>query len=212
MNLEPLFGLRIRTPRLELRLPTESELNELYELAAAGIHPPGEMPFGVAWTDDLTRDSFLAYHHSLRESWTPEAWKVDLGTWVDGVLAGVQGIGADDYAERRTIGTGSWLGDRFQAQGVGTEMRTAVVELAFRELGAAAVTSSAFETNAASRRVSEKLGYSVVGREFISPRGTPQPHVLLRLERERWSGAPFAVEVGGVEPCLPLFGAAQRRT
>ena len=35
MNLEPLFDLRIRTPRLELRLPTESELNELYELAAA---------------------------------------------------------------------------------------------------------------------------------------------------------------------------------
>ena len=68
MNLEPLFGLRIRTPRLELRLPTESELNELYELAAAGIHPPGEMPFGVAWTDDLTRDSFLAYHHSIRTS------------------------------------------------------------------------------------------------------------------------------------------------
>jgi RimJ/RimL family protein N-acetyltransferase len=211
MNLEPLFDLRIRTPRLELRLPTETELNELYELAAAGIHPPGEMPFGVAWTDDLTRESFLAYHHSTRETWTPEAWKIDLGTWIDGVLAGVQGIGADDYAERRTIGTGSWLGDRFQGQGVGTEMRTAVVELAFRELGAAAVTSSAFESNAASRRVSEKLGYSVVGREFISPQGTPRPHLLLRLERERWEGAPFAVDVEGVELCLPLFGADERR-
>ena len=86
-------------------------------------------------------------------------------------------------------------------------MRAAVVELAFRELGAAAVTSSAFEANTASRRVSEKLGYSVVGREFISPHGTPQPHLLLRLERERWPGAPFPVEVEGVEPCLPLFGA-----
>ena len=106
MNLEPLYGLRVRTPRLELRLPTEPELLELYEVAAAGIHPPEEMPFGVAWTDDLTEESFLAYHHACRESWTADSWKFDLGTWVDGVLAGVQGIGADAYAQQRTIGTG----------------------------------------------------------------------------------------------------------
>ena len=206
MNLEPLYGLRVRTPRLELRLPTEAELVELYEVAAAGIHPPEEMPFGIAWTDDLTKESFLAYHHSTRETWTPESWKFDFGTWVDGVLVGVQGIGADEFFERRTIGTGSWLGAPYQGRGIGTEMRTAVVELAFRKLGAAAVTSSAFEANAASRRVSEKLGYSVVGRELISPRGTPKPHLLLRLERAQWAGAPFPVEIEGVEPCLPLFG------
>ena len=207
MSLEPLYGLRVRTPRLELRLPTDAELIELYEIAAAGIHPPEEMPFGFAWTDDLTKDSFLAYHHSSRDAWAPESWKIDLGTWVDGVLTGVQGISADAYAENRTIATGSWLGSRFQGQGVGTEMRTAVIELAFRELGAAAVTSSAFETNAASRRVSEKLGYRVVGHETMSPRGVPEPHLLLRLERREWRGTPFPVEVEGLAPCLPLFGA-----
>ena len=206
MNLEPLFGLRIRTPRLELRFPTETELVELYELAAAGIHPPEEMPFGVAWTDDVTHESFLAYHRSLRESWAPEAWTLDLGTWADGVLAGVQGIGAETYAENRTIGTGSWLGGRFQGRGIGTEMRTAVVELAFRELGAAAVTSEVFEANTASRRVSEKLGYHVVGHETLSPRGVPKPHLKLRLNRSEWRRAPFPVEVEGVEPCLQLFG------
>lgn len=208
MNLEPLFGLRVRTPRLELRLPTEAELEELYEVAAAGIHPPEVMPFGVAWTDDLTKDAFLAYHRSTREAWTPESWKIDLGTWFAGVLVGVQGIGADDYAGKRTIATGSWLGSRFQGRGVGTEMRTAVVELAFRELGAVAVTSSAFEANAASRGVSEKLGYRLAGRDTMSPRGVPMPHLQLRLEREEWRGAPFPVELEGVEPCLPLFGAA----
>jgi RimJ/RimL family protein N-acetyltransferase len=208
VNLEPLYGLRVRTPRLELRLPTEAELVQLYELAAAGIHPPEEMPFGVAWTDDLTEQAFLAYHHSMRATWTPESWKIDFGTWLDGVLVGVQGIGADSYAERRTIGTGSWLGKRFQRSGVGTEMRTAVVELAFRELGAAAVTSSAFEANAASRRVSEKLGYRVVGQDTMSPRGVPKPHLQLRLERDEWRGPPFEVEIEGAAPCLQLFGAA----
>lgn len=208
MTLEPLYGLRLRTPRLELRLPTEAELVELYEIAAAGIHPPEEMPFGVAWTDNLTQESFLAYHHSTRESWTPESWKIDLGTWVDGVLAGVQGIGADAYADNGTIATGSWLGSRFQGRGVGTEMRATVVEFAFRELGAAAVCSSAFEANVASRRVSEKLGYRVVGHETMSPRGTPEPHLQLRLERDDWPGAAFPVDVEGLAPCLPLFGAA----
>ena len=208
MNVEPLFGLRVRTPRLELRLPTEAELVQLYELAAAGIHPPEEMPFGVAWTDDLTQEAFLTHHHSMRETWTPESWNIDLGTWFDGVLVGVQGIGADAFAERRTIGTGSWLGRRFQGSGVGTEMRTAVVELAFRELGAATVTSSAFESNAASRRVSDKLGYRLVGRDTMSPRGVPKPHLQLRLERDEWRGAPFPVEIDGVEACLALFGAA----
>ncbi len=86
-------------------------------------------------------------------------------------------------------------------------MRTAVIELAFAHLGARAVTSSAFEANAASLRVSEKLGYSIVGRESLSPRGKPQPHLLLRLEREQWAGAPFPVEVDGLDECLELFGA-----
>ncbi|MDQ3066568.1 MAG: GNAT family N-acetyltransferase [Actinomycetota bacterium] len=207
MNLGPLYDLRVRTPRLELRLPTEAELVELYEVAAAGVHPPEEMPFGVAWTDELTEEAFLAYHHSTRAAWRPESWKIDLGTWVDGILMGVQGIGADAFAKNRTIATGSWLGSRFQGRGVGTEMRTAVVELAFRELRAAAVTSSAFEANPASRRVSEKLGYRVVARNTMSPRGIPQPHLELRLERGDWHGAPFPVEIEGLEACLPLFGA-----
>ena len=207
MNLEPLYALRVRTPRLELRLPTEAELVELYEVAEAGVHPPEEMPFAVPWTDGLSRDGFLAYHHAMRESWRPELWTLDLGTWANGVLVGIQGIGAEAFSERRAVGTGSWLGAAHQGSGVGTEMRAAVIELAFAYLGAHAVTSAAFEANAASRRVSEKLGYSIVGRESLSPRGTPQPHLLLRLERDQWAGARFPVEVDGLDECLGLFGS-----
>ena len=38
MNLEPLRALRLRTPRLELRLPTRDELHELFGLAARAAH------------------------------------------------------------------------------------------------------------------------------------------------------------------------------
>ena len=40
MDVAPLFGLRLRTPRLELRFPTHDELVELRELARTGVHPP----------------------------------------------------------------------------------------------------------------------------------------------------------------------------
>jgi RimJ/RimL family protein N-acetyltransferase len=212
VNLRALSGLRVTTPRLELRLPDDAELERLYEVAAAGIHPPEQMPFGFAWTDQLEHDGFIAYHRHLRDSWTPESWKVDLGVWAEGVVVGVQGLGADRFAESRTVATGSWLGAPYQGRGVGTEMRAAVVELAFRELGAEAVTSGAFVANPASRRVSEKLGYRVVGHETMSPRGTPEPHVLLRLERADWAGPPFPVEIEGIAPCLPLFGVAPTGT
>ena len=46
-----LTRLRLRTPRLELRLATVAELRALAEVARAGIHPPEEMPFKVPWTD-----------------------------------------------------------------------------------------------------------------------------------------------------------------
>jgi hypothetical protein len=36
----PLFGLVLRTPRLELRLPGLDRLAELADPAAAGVHDP----------------------------------------------------------------------------------------------------------------------------------------------------------------------------
>ena len=42
----PLFGLRLRTDRLVLRLPGDGDLVRLLALANDGIHEPGTMPFG----------------------------------------------------------------------------------------------------------------------------------------------------------------------
>jgi hypothetical protein len=47
----PLAGLRLHTPRLELRWPTLADLDELATLAAAGVHDPHVQPFSAAWTD-----------------------------------------------------------------------------------------------------------------------------------------------------------------
>jgi RimJ/RimL family protein N-acetyltransferase len=205
-DITALFGLRLTTPRLELRVPTRDELVELRAVAYAGIHPPEFMPFAVAWTDEPYSERWVvAFHEEQLAAWKPSGWDLNLGVWLGGTLVGSQSIHGRDFAATKTVATGSWLGARFQRQGVGTEMRTAVLELAFRELGATRATSGALDGNQASRRVSEKLGYRTVGRSTVAPRGVEVGHADLELRREEWQ-PPLPVEIYGLEPCLPLFG------
>ncbi len=205
MDVSALWQIRVRTPRLELRLPDEAELDELFRVALAGIHPPEEMPFAVAWTDDLDEEAFKAFHHETWKAWRPDAWSLNLVTFLDGKVIGSQGVVAKSFAEKREVGTGSWLGMAFQRQGFGTEQRAAVLELAFRGLGANAATSGALEGNVASARISEKLGYAFTGMSEIAPRGEPIPHSNFRLERSDWR-CPVPVEITGLDAALPLFG------
>lgn len=209
MNIDALWHLRLETPRLVLRLPTQSELDQLFALAEAGIHPAEEMPFAVAWTDDLQHEAFVAFHREAWTSWTPQQWTCNLVTFLDGEPIGTQGISAENFAETREVTTGSWLGAAFQGQGYGTEQRAAVLEFAFCGLDAAAATSGALVPNVASQHVSEKLGYKLTGMRKLAPRGEPIPHYDYRLEADEWR-SPMRVEIVGLGPCLPLFGALPR--
>jgi RimJ/RimL family protein N-acetyltransferase len=207
--IEPLYGLRLGTPRLELRLGSHDELVELERLAEKGIHPPEEMPFGIAWTDRIGEagflEEFVEFHEAALREWTPERWTLNLLVFFGSQLIGSQTVHGETFAATRTVGTGPWLGRDFQRQGLGTEMRAAVLELAFNGLGAEAATSGAIVGNEASKRVSEKLGYRVTGMSTMSPRGEPLDHYDFRIERGDWS-APVPVEIAGLDPCLALFG------
>ncbi|WP_366510860.1 GNAT family protein [Streptomyces sp. MP131-18] len=203
------------TPRLELRLPDPEELAALADLAAEGLHPPEEMPFLVPWTDQPPAErarSVLQHHWLRRADWTPENWALHLAVFAEGRAVGLQDVSAEHFAVLRQVGTGSWLGRRYQGLGIGTEMRAAVLHLAFAGLGAVEAVSGAFDHNAASLRVSEKLGYERDGVQRFAIRGRPATEIRLRLPRERWAAAARALEVpvtvSGLEPCLPLFGAA----
>jgi RimJ/RimL family protein N-acetyltransferase len=208
-DVTPLYGLRLRTPRLELRLGTREELVELGRLAERGVHPPEEMPFAIAWSDGIGKpaflDEFVTWHQQHLTDWSPEKWCLNLLVWADGELVGTQGMLAERFAEQPVVNTGSWLGAEHQRRGIGTEMRAAVVELAFSGLGAARAESSWLDGNEASRRVSEKLGYVAIGEREQSPRGTPVADHVVAVEREVWS-CPVPVEIEGLESCLPLFG------
>jgi len=211
-NWWPLFQLRLRTPRLELRLPTDADLADLAGLAAGGVHDPDEQPFAVPWTDASPAErarSTIQYHWSQRATWQPDKWSLDLVVVHDGTVVGTQGMSATDFAALREVGTGSWLGQAYHGRGIGTEMRAAVLHLAFAGLGALYATSGAFTDNIASQAVSRKLGYLDDGIERQVRRGQPATTRRLRLDLQTWQTTnAVPVTIGGLESCLPMFGAA----
>jgi RimJ/RimL family protein N-acetyltransferase len=113
-----------------------------------------------------------------------------------------------EYAVRRTILSGSWIGREFQGRGLGTEARAAILALAFEGLGAMAAESGYLEGNGASARVSDKLGYVVSGDKFISVEGKRVHEIKLRCTPETWVRDLVPVSIEGLEPCLGLLGAA----
>ena len=204
----PLVGLRLLTSRLELRLPVPEELAGLADLAAEGVHDPTAMPFSTPWTDQPPADrarSVLQYAWSRLAAWTPDDWELNLAVFEGDRVLGTQSISARRFAVLGQVETGSWLGRRYHGRGVGTEMRTAVLHLAFAGLDADEAISSAFDDNPASTGVSTKLGYRDDGVERVVRRGSPGTMRRFRLPRAAWRD-PYPVEIIGLTACLPLFG------
>lgn len=206
----PLYGLRITTPRLELRLPDLKSLSELAAVAAAGVHDEDRMPFSVPWTDASPEERGRAtFQHLLGTvaAWTVRDWTLSLAVSCEGAVVGRQDLGATDFAVTGEAHTGSWLGQTHQGLGIGTEMRAAALHLAFEGLGARFLTSSAMTDNSRSLRVSEKLGYRPDGLATVSVRGAARTQLRLRLDRAGWEAhRTVPVELHGLEPSLALFG------
>jgi RimJ/RimL family protein N-acetyltransferase len=207
----PLFGLRLRSERLVLRLPTDDDLPAFIDLAKAGIHPPDEMPFGVAWSvlpSPAFERGFAQHHWGLRAAWTPEDWTLNLLVELDDAPIGTQSLAAKGFAIHRTVDTGSWLGQAFQGRGFGKEMRSAVLSLAFDGLGARAAESGAFLDNLASSGVSRALGYVENGRGSLAPQGVSRETQRFRMTLGDWRSRPRPpVAIEGLEGCRDLFGA-----
>lgn len=217
MTLErdwPLFRLRIETPRLVLSYPTDADLDALNAVADRGIHDPDVMPFAIPWTDDppeVRPKNSLQFWWGSRASWKPTKWILPLMVMAGNEVVGVQDLHATDFAITRQVETGSWLGQSYQGQGIGREMRAAMLHLAFDGLGAERAVSGAFEDNPASLRVSRALGYVDNGDDLMARRGRPARVIRLRLERATWErNRRDDIRIDGLEACLPMFGLGPR--
>jgi len=202
----PLFGLRLHTPRLLLRPVLDDDLPGLVDAALAGIHPPEVMPFSAPWTDaprdELIRE-LVKYQWRLRTSVGPDSWKLAFAVLHDGVVLGVQDLATEHLAATRTVSTGSWLAQKFQGRGFGSEMRAAVLAFAFDHLNAEVAESGAATWNEASMRVSRRLGYRENGttRQVTRP-GLSDDVLGFRLLREEFVRPAWELGVEGREPAL----------
>lgn len=162
----PLFGLTLRTPRLELRPVLDQDLPAAVAAARSGIHEPGRNPFSTAWAEAPEHElgpRMAQWHWRCRAECTPESWTLLLGIWHTGEFIGCQDVGAKDFAALKTVTTGSWLTRSVQGCGFGKEMRAAVALYAFDWLGAEVAESEAAGWNEASLGVSRSLGYEPNG-------------------------------------------------
>ena len=210
-DLWPLFGLAVRTPRLELRYPDDDMVYELAALTALAIHDPATMPFSIPWTDqpvDQLPRSSLQHFGGGRASWTPTDWRCLMAVVVDGSVVGAQDIVGKDFPSTKSVMTGSWLTQSRQGQGIGKEMRAAILHLAFAGLGAERAHTSAFADNERSLGVTRALGYEPNGESVEPRRDSAGRQLHFLMTRQRWEERRRDdIEIEGLEACLDMFGA-----
>jgi RimJ/RimL family protein N-acetyltransferase len=207
----PLLNLRVRTPRLVLAGATDELLERLIPVVRAGVVGAGPLPFDDPMS--LYEDSPEREWRWLRAIWAGRArvdrswWRLYFVVMVNGEPAGVQDLTGVQFAALGTVSTFSWLGPEYRGRGVGTEMRAAVLHLAFAGLAAREAASEAFADNQASNRVSEALGYEPDGTSWATRRGDAAPLKRWKLTRERWETTRRTdIELVGVQECLPVLG------
>ncbi len=206
----PLFDLRIMTESLVLRPLVDDDFDALIEAIDAGIHDPDRSPFLFQWADEepvQRARNALQFWWGRRASWMPTDWALGFGVWLEGRLVGVQEIEAKQFPVLREVSTGSWLTQSVQGQGLGKEMRAAVLSFAFGSLGAEFARTAAFTDNAASLGVTRHIGYRENGRARHVNRGEAAETIRFSISKAEFAARAFPpVRVENLAPCLAMFG------
>jgi RimJ/RimL family protein N-acetyltransferase len=149
----PLFNLRIRNARVEIRLATDDDLDALARLAFARCPRSSDDAIPKAMdrrTVAPARARVTPVGLESSRGVATESWTFNGAVVVDGEVVGVQDASAEHFADRRAVKTGSWLGREFQGRGIGTAMREAMLAFVFDGLGAESAISGGFVDNPAS--------------------------------------------------------------
>lgn len=204
----PLRDLRITTPGLELRFPSEAELMTLASHAALEDYDPSVPAFAVKEdTPTLRSRRFLQRTWNQWAGWKSDMWVLDLVAVVDGEPVGHQLAWSREYGVLREVETGSWIARAHQGRGIGTLMRAAMLGFVFSGLEALYATSSARTDSKASHAVSRKLGYVEDGIHRLATNGEAFTLQRFRISREQFEAKGFPpVSISGLDACRELFG------
>lgn len=208
-DIWPPYGLVVEAGDLRMTALREADVPEVLDVVAGGIHDPSWTPFLFPWTDAPAEEmpaNYLRFFASTLTRAVDGDVSLELVVRRNGQVIGMQGMNGPDVAGTRRLETGSWLGLPFQGQGLGTRMRRMICTLAFDGLGLDAVTSSAWEDNAASRRVSEKVGYRETGRGEAERRGVATPEIFFELQLEDFDRGDELVRITGADELRRFLG------
>jgi RimJ/RimL family protein N-acetyltransferase len=210
----PLMDLEVVTPTLKLMYVTDDLGMQLALLAAAGVHDPATMPFATPWTDvpspELERNTLRFYWRNRAET-TIEHWDLNLACVVDDIVVGMCSITADAFPQRRSVETGSWLGRRYQGQGLGKEMRQAALHLVFAGFEADQASTRAWHDNAASLAVTRSLPYVQTGTSTQQRRGHNDTMFEFTIRRAQWdTRSRNDIELCGFDAVRAQLGTGRR--
>lgn len=206
----PLFDLRLTTPELSLRPMTEDDLATIADLLPDDVEQnPAAITFPVR--SDRVRRGMVSHQEYWRAygMWRPEAWRLNFVVSAAGQILGVQELEGNDFPRVRTVDSSSFLIPSARGRGLGKQMRSAVLTLAFGPMRALEAITSAWHDNHASLGVSRALGYRPNG-EVLHPRGqSADVMVHMRLKRSDWlARGGGQIQIRGFEACRHLFGLA----
>ncbi|MFE9423946.1 GNAT family N-acetyltransferase [Kitasatospora sp. NPDC006697] len=207
----PPLNLEVRTPRLTLAGASDELLERLVPTVRAGVAEAEPWPFDdpISFYEDSPEREWKW----LRSIWTgrgrvsPEAWRLYFVVLLDGEPVGMQDLIGRNFDRFGTVTSFSWLAPGSRGKGLGREMRSAILHLAFAGLGAREAGSDAFFDNEASNHISRSLGYEPNGLDWDSRRGEAARIQMWRLSRETWEQhRRDDIELTGVKECLPVLG------
>ncbi|WP_209326410.1 GNAT family N-acetyltransferase [Brevibacterium renqingii] len=213
MDLEtiwPPYGLRIRIGDMELSPVRESDYSELAEIARGGVRRDDVQAFVVDWdsgSDEQIARSIAQYQWSTRANFDVDDWTIEFTVRVGGRAVGIQGVNGRHFSRTHTVSTGSWLARSEQGHGYGTQMRWAIVIAFADHCGASTFETAYVEGNEASRRVSEKVGYSPNGSHtIVAQNGEARLEHKLTLDSVDIARPDEAVQVEGAAAFRRFLG------
>lgn len=213
LEMWPVFGIRVTTPRITLRAVDPDLAFAIADLSSQGIHDPATMPFATPWSDagspQLERNG-LKHYWAGWGSWSADTWHLPFAVFEGDTLVGTQSVVTHDFPALRGFETGSWVSRAHQGRGIGKEMRAAVLHFAFAGLGALDAFTGAWEDNAASIAVTRALGYRDNGIMVGLRRTARDRQVLFTMDRAHWETIRRDdIAIAGLDDaCLAMFGLA----
>ena len=215
LALENLYGLRIRTPRVELRIPTNNDIKVLHRVARGGIHDPAVMPFADPWTDKPEPEFGRSMQAELRQGRNTigrTGWNVPFvvrARDVGSPLLGVAWLRSTEEPGR--FETSAWIARRFQGKGYGREVEAAVLAFAFEQCGAQEVSAGTFAFNGAGRSLARGAGFVETPADPVLNRGELAEYVTLTLDAAgyRNHAGNIPVTVAGFDRVAHMFPVAR---